>query len=129
MGPLLASHAVRSGAGRAWNSRGRTSRVGGDYGDRIRESGDGIPSRCQYVPITRIPRTATNTAGPNICRISQGMVGWHELGQGAGDFKKPVACGATGYACLRAARAITPGTTTRSSAQNGHKHGSPGKAP
>jgi hypothetical protein len=45
------------------------------------------------------------------------------------DFKKPVACGATGFPCLRAARAITPGTTTRSSAQNGHKHGSPGKAP
>ena len=33
--------------------------MGGGYGDRIRESGDGdrIPSRCRYVPITESPNS------------------------------------------------------------------------
>jgi Respiratory-chain NADH dehydrogenase, 49 Kd subunit len=40
-----------------WNSRERPSRVGGRYGDCNRKSdaGCGTPSRCRYMPVTRIP--------------------------------------------------------------------------
>src|SRR5260370_8075766 len=70
MGPLLASHAVRSGAGRAWNSRGRTSRVGATMVIVSENSGDWhVPGNAMdSVAITRIPRTATSTAGPSISR-------------------------------------------------------------
>src|SRR4029453_15053276 len=53
-----------------WTPVGEPSRVGGRYGDCNRKSDDGCgtPSRCRYVPVTRIPPAATRTAAPNISR-------------------------------------------------------------
>src|SRR5260370_20711332 len=82
MGPFLASHAVRSGAGRAWNWRGRTSRVGGEAIMVIASENGAMVTEsiaCGYVPITRTPEQRPIPPG----RISQGMVGCHEPGQGA----------------------------------------------
>src|SRR5258707_13523700 len=81
MGPLLASHAVRSGAGRAWNSRGRTSRVGATMVIVSENSGDWhVPGNAMdSVAITRIPRTATSTAGPSISRHGGVIMNWDKI--------------------------------------------------
>ncbi len=57
MGPVLSSHAVRSGAGRANETRvGEPSRVGGHSGDCNRKSGDG-PRNTIALPVFN-PRLA-----------------------------------------------------------------------
>jgi hypothetical protein len=60
-----------------WNSRERPSRVGGRYGDCNRKSdaGCGTPSRCRYMPVTRIPANSDQNRRAEYLSRSSGATG------------------------------------------------------